>query len=139
MKKCYYSLEYDMVKWAMAVVGCLLAIMVAHLGCEKRIKTRKERKFRHLSLGYGTFLGGARRPRRWNSAVRWRKKIQLRGILFLSLMGAGNAMGQQQQQAFAEQVPNQVSQLARASNEASVATSGALRAFQVQQGGLEFF
>ena len=101
-----YILDKNALTMALAVVGCLLAVMVAHCAWEKRSKT-----IRHLSLG------GMRRPRRWKStlASKWKVKMQLRGILFLSLMGAGNAMGQQQQQAFAEQVLNQVAQLVRAS------------------------
>ena len=125
-----YIQKNVMVQMALGIASCVFAALVAHRAWEKRKRRKRLDQQHHLGHGYGSI----RRSRKWDAKVpmRWRCKMRLRGILLLGLMGAGQAMDQQQA-AFATDVLNQVASLVRAANEASQATTGALRAFQAHQ------
>ena len=130
----HYIKENVMVQMALAIGSCIFAPLVAHRACKKSRKQKRREHLHHLGHGYGSI----RKFRRWdpNVPTKWKFKMRLRGILLLGLMSAGPAMDQQQT-TFADQVLNQVASLARASTEASQATTGALRALQAQQERIE--
>ena len=104
--------------------------MVILLIVWKRMRSNigvEECKNSHL----GQCMRPFRRSRRWNGNLRaqWMEKLNLRGVIFISLLCAGHAMDAQQ----ASQILNQMADLASSATRAATASTAALDAFQKNQ------